>query len=201
MRVEEVYRAFDRDLADYLEGKGLKPSCRAGCFACCFGWVSLSRLEAEALLPQLSEAQRARLLEEGPRRLALLAQEKDLEDFPSRFFRGRSPCPLLEGGLCGVYPHRPLACRGLLTAGDPALCLPEAKAPRGHYLPVPWRMARLRMESLWEEERTRYGFLLLGELAGLLYLLLEGLPQGREGVEERLRALGVLGGRWGYQVV
>ncbi|WP_022798641.1 YkgJ family cysteine cluster protein [Thermus islandicus] len=201
MRVEEAYQAFDRDLADYLEGKGLWPSCRAGCFACCFGWVSLSRLEAEALLPHLGEAQRARLLEEGPRRLALLCQGKDDPLFPSRYFQTRTPCPLLEGGLCGVYAQRPLACRGLLTVGDPALCLPEAKAPKGHFLPVPWRMARLRMESLWEEERARYGFLLLGELAGLLYLLLQGLPEGREAVEGRLRALGVLGGRWGYQVV
>ncbi|SDE66457.1 Putative zinc-or iron-chelating domain-containing protein [Thermus arciformis] len=201
MRVEEAHQALDQDLADYLEGKGVRPSCKAGCFACCFGWVTLSRLEGEALLPHLTEAQKARLLEEGPRRLALLAWGKDQKDFPSRFFRSRTPCPLLEGGLCGVYPHRPLACRGLLTEGDPAFCAPEAKPPQGHFLPVPWRMARLRMEALWEEERARYGFLLLGELAGLLYLLLRGLPEGREAVEALLEDLGVLGGRWGFQVV
>ncbi|MGC8967006.1 MAG: YkgJ family cysteine cluster protein [Thermus sp.] len=197
---EAAWKALDQDLADYLEKKGLKPSCRAGCFACCFGWVTLSRLEAEALLPHLTPAQKARLLEEGPRRLALLRQGKDDPLFPSRFFQGRTPCPLLEGGLCGVYPQRPLACRGLLTAGDPALCLPEARAPKGHFLPVPWRMARLRMEALWEEEKKRYGFLLLGELASLLYLLLQGLPEGREAVEATLEAFGVLGGRWGYQL-
>ncbi len=201
MRVEETHQAFDRDLADYLEKKGVRPSCRAGCFACCFGWVTLSRLEALALLPHLTPAQKARLLEEGPRRLALLREGKDDPGFPGRHFRTRTPCPLLEGGLCGVYPHRPLACRGLLTAGSPHLCLPEAEAPEGHFLPVPWRMARLRMEALWEEERKRYGFVLLGELAGLLYLLLQGLPRERAGVEEALEALGVLGGRWGYQLV
>ncbi|GAB5603572.1 YkgJ family cysteine cluster protein [Thermus sp. FJN-A] len=201
MKVEELHRAFDRDLALYLEERGMKPSCRAGCAACCFGLVTLSRLEGQALLPHLSEAQRARVREEGPRRLALLARGKDQEDFPSRFFQSRTPCPFLEGGLCGVYPQRPLACRGLLTEGDPALCAPEAKPPRGHFLPVPWRMARLRMEALWEEERRRYGFLVLGEMVGLLHLLLQGLPEDREGAEALLEALGVLGGRWGFQVV
>jgi hypothetical protein len=57
------------------------------------------------------------------------------------------------------------------------------------------------MEELWEEERAQTGFLVLGELSGLLYLLLTGLPEDREGVEARLEALGVLGGRFGFQVV
>lgn len=201
MNPEAQWHALDQDLADYLGQKGLRPSCRAGCFACCFGWVSLSRLEGEALLPHLSPSQKARLQEEGPKRLALLREGKDDPRFPSRFFQSRRPCPLLEEGLCGVYPHRPLACRGLLTAGDPALCEPEANAPKGHFLEVPWRMAHLRMEALWEEERKRYGFLVLGELASFLYLLLLGFPQAREEAEERLKALGVLGGRWGYQLV
>jgi len=62
-------------------------------------------------------------------------------------------------------------------------------------------MARLRMEALWEEERRRYGYTLIGELASLLYLLLKGLPEGKEAVEALLGELGVLGGRWGYQVI
>jgi len=201
MTPEEAWRTLEEDLADYLERKGVVPSCRAGCFTCCFGLVTLSRLEGLALLPHLTPLQKARLLEEGPRRLALLKEGKDDPRFPSRFFQSRTPCPLLEGGLCGVYPQRPLACRGLLTQGDPRLCAPEATPPKGHFLPVPWRMARLRMEALWEEERRRFGHALIGELASLLYLLLKGLPQGREGVEALLKGLGVLGGRWGYQVV
>ena len=128
--------------------------------------------------------------------------------FSRRFFLSRSPCPLLEAGLCGVYAHRPLACRGVLTDEDPAYCDPENPHPApkphhgpGHFLRVPHRMARRRMEELWEEERAQTGFLVLGELSGLLYLLLTGLPEDREGVEARLEALGVLGGRFGFQVV
>ncbi|WP_038057776.1 YkgJ family cysteine cluster protein [Thermus amyloliquefaciens] len=199
--VEANWEALEADLADYLARKGLVPSCRAGCAACCHGLVTLSRLEGEALLPHLTEAQQSRLLEEGPKRLALLREGKEDPRFPSRFFQSRTPCPFLEGGLCGVYPHRPLACRGLLTTGDPALCAPEAKTPKGHFLAVPWRMAHRRMEALWEEERRRHGFVVIGELAGLLYLLLQGLPEGRGEVEGLLRELGVLGGRWGFQVV
>jgi hypothetical protein len=201
MNPEEAWRTLEEDLADYLERKGVVPSCRAGCFACCFGLVTLSRLEGLALLPHLTPAQKERLFEEGPRRLTLLREGKDDPRFLSRFFQSRTPCPLLEGGLCGVYPQRPLACRGLLTEGDPRLCAPEATPPKGHFLPVPWRMAHLRMEALWEEERRRFGHALIGELASLLYLLLKGLPQDREGVEALLQELGVLGGRWGYQVL
>lgn len=62
-------------------------------------------------------------------------------------------------------------------------------------------MAHRRMEALWEEEGQRYGFVVIGELAGLLYLLLEGLPEKQEDVKDFLEALGVLGGRWGFQVV
>ncbi|APD08860.1 MULTISPECIES: YkgJ family cysteine cluster protein [Thermus] len=201
MTPEEAWRALDLDLADYLAKKGQKPSCRAGCFACCFGLVTLSRLEGEALLPHLTGAQRGRILQEGPGRLALLSQGKDEADFPSRFFRSRTPCPFLEEGLCGVYPYRPLACRGLLTAGDPALCAPEAIAPKGHFLPVPWRMAHRKMEALWEEEERRYGFVVIGEMVSLLYLLLQGLPPCRQEAEALLAAWGVLGGRWGFQLI
>ncbi|WP_114312737.1 YkgJ family cysteine cluster protein [Thermus caldifontis] len=199
--VEAHWRALEADLADYLAKKGIAPSCRAGCFACCFGLVTLSRLEGEALLPHLSQAQRSRLLEEGPKRLALLREGKDDPRFPSRHFLSRTPCPLLEEGLCGVYPWRPLACRGLLTQGDPRLCEPEAGLKQGQFLPAPWRMARLRMEAVWEEERRRYGFLVLGELATLLYLLLSGFPGEREEAEVLLQELGILGGRWGFQMV
>ena len=75
------------------------------------------------------------------------------------------------------------------------------KLPYFHYLKVPHRMARMAMERLWEEEGRRYGFVLLGELSGLLYLLEEGLLSSREETEARLGALGVLGGRFGYQIV
>lgn len=205
---EREARALDEAIQDFLAWKGLGVSCRPGCFACCHGWVTLSRLEAEALLPHLTEAQRARVRAEGAWRLAFLKEAKDDPRFPERFFLQRRPCPLLEGGLCGVYAHRPLACRGLLTDEDPRYCDPGNPHPApkphhgpGHHLRVPHRMARMAMERLWEEERRRYGFLLLGELAGLLTLLEAGLPTSREEAEARLEALGVLGGRFGYQMV
>lgn len=199
--VEAHWLALEADLADYLAKKGITPSCRAGCFACCHGLVTLSRLEGEALLPHLSEAQRSRLLREGPRRLALLREGKDDPHFPSQVFLTRTPCPFLEESLCGVYPWRPFSCRGLLTQGDPRLCEPEAGLQRGHFLSAPWCMARLRMEAVWEEEKRRYGFLVLGELATLLYLLLSGFPGERKETETLLEELGILGGRWGFQVV
>ncbi|WP_243027769.1 YkgJ family cysteine cluster protein [Thermus albus] len=199
--VEVHWQGLEADLADYLAKKGVQPSCRAGCFACCLGLVTLSRLEGEALLPHLRAEQRQRLLQEGPRRLALLKEGKDDPQFPGRFFLSRTPCPFLAEGLCGVYPWRPLACRALLTASDPKFCHPEAGFSGNHFLPTPWRMARMRMETLWEEERKRYGFLVLGEMVGLLYLLTAGFPRTRQAAEETLTSLGVLGGRWGFQLI
>ncbi len=205
MPFDQEAEQLDRSIAFYLAEKGLIPSCRPGCFACCYPWVTLSRLEAEAIYPHLNEAQRERIQNEGPRRLALLRAHKDDPGFPAWFFQKafaeNTPCPLLEDGLCGVYAQRPLACRGVLTDRDPRLCRPDAPYPSpGHYLRPPLFMARLRMETLWEEERTRYGFLLLGEIAGLLFLL-EDLPETKAEVIRLLEDLGVLGGRWGYQVV
>lgn len=200
-QVEEHWQGLEADLADYLAKRKIAPSCRAGCFACCLGLVTLSRLEGEALLPHLTGAQRQRLLEEGPKRLALLKEGKDDPHFPSRFFLSRTPCPFLEEGLCGVYPWRPLACRGLLTAQDPSLCQPEAGFQRNHFLPTPWRMARMRMERLWEEEGRRYGFVVVGEMVSLLYLLQKGFPDTLQEAQKALEELGVLGGKWGFQVV
>jgi hypothetical protein len=57
------------------------------------------------------------------------------------------------------------------------------------------------MEALWEEEERRYGFVVIGEMVSLLYLLLQGLPPCRQEAEALLAAWGVLGGRWGFQLI
>ena len=86
----------------------------------------------------------------GACRLALLAREKDDPGFPRRFFLSRSPCPLLEAGLCGVYAHRPLACRGVLTDEDPAYCDPENPHP------APIILSMVVIPAIWR--RSGQGF-------------------------------------------
>ncbi len=199
--VEGLWRELDQGLQDFLVRKGLQPTCAPGCWACCQGLVSTGRLEAEAILPHLDEAARARVLEEGPKRLALLRANKDRPDFPLWYYRKRQPCPFLREGLCTIYPHRPLACRGVLTLGPNDFCKPEAKPPKDHFLPTAYRMAQRALERLWEEERARYGYAVVGELVSLLYLLLRGFPQEKEEAQRLLKGLGLLGGRWGYQLL
>jgi len=219
--VARAHAGFDRFLTDYLGESGLVPSCRAGCFFCCYGWVEASLGEAERVLAHAPAEARARALAEGRRRARLLARAKDEPRLPERHFLSRSPCPLLEGGRCAVYEARPLACRGVLTDLDPAYCAPGAvrrMPPRErrryrarldprrhgpeHYLRLPKEEARRRFFQLLAEEARKRGFTLSGELSVLLYLLQhpsfqKAMGQGPRAVRAYLARRRLLGGAYG----
>jgi len=222
--VDAVARAhadFDRFLLDYLEQSGLRPSCRAGCFFCCYGWVEASLGEAERALGAADDAVRRRVFLEGRRRARRLARAKNDPRLPERHFLARVPCPFLAEGRCAVYPARPLACRGVLTDLDPAYCAPGATRrlkgralsryrsrldPRRHgpehYLRVPKEAARRRFLALLEAEARARGFTLAGELSVLAYLLQHppfraALEEGAGAVRAYLARRRILGGRYG----
>jgi len=219
--VARAHRGFDRFVADYLKEAGIRPSCRRGCFFCCFGWVEASLGEAERVLQAASPAIRERARREGERRARLLRRAKNDPRLPERHFLSRTPCPFLAGGRCAVYEERPLACRGVLTDLEPAYCAPGAnRALKGralkryrsrldprrhgpeHYLRVPKAEAGRRFFRLLDEEARVRGFTLSGELSVLVYLLLhppfqKALKQGPGAVRAYLARRGLLGGRYG----
>ena len=219
--VARAHAALDGFLTAYLERSGIAPSCRAGCFFCCYGWVEASLGEAERVLEAASDAARRRAYLEGRRRARLLVRAKNDPRLPERHFLAQSPCPFLEGGRCGVYSARPLACRGVLTDLDPAYCAPGAtRRLRGrallryrsrldprrhgpeHYLRVPKEAARRRFFALLEAEARARGFTLAGELSVLVYLLQHppfqaALKGGAGAVRAYLKRRRILGGRYG----
>ena len=110
----------DRLCSHILECAGSAVVCRKGCDACC-RHLSLFPVEAMALrlaLDTLPPGHRRRITDK-----ARNATEED--------------CPLLDGGICLLYPHRPVICR---THGMPILMAPEGDdAPALDFCPLNFR--------------------------------------------------------------
>lgn len=225
--VARAHQNQDTRTARYLAQHGLKVSCRGGCFSCCFAWVVVGLAEAEYLREVLEAHQPevlARVEAEGQKRLKRIAQEKHRADFPTAYFLEANRCPLLTPeGACSVHPHRPLACRGVLTNLSAQYCAPgvvpalqgkERAAYQGqlkswhgpeHYLKRPWQYSERAAQKLWATEQQVRGFTVVGELVGLLNLMgqpgfQEALSKGLGATGRWLKARGLVGGRFGFWV-
>jgi Fe-S-cluster containining protein len=42
-----------------------------------------------------------------------------------RYYQQAQPCPFLHGGLCRIYPYRPIACRMHFSLSPPYWCSPS----------------------------------------------------------------------------
>lgn len=142
----------DRTLAR-LAGRGITPTCAAGCSHCCNLEIPMSRSEGETLVawlhenrtPEEVEAIRERLRgwlawyrTEYPKLIASGLSRVDA------FFRHAPTCALLVDGRCSAYEVRPVTCRNHLVSspaaecdpavgsGDPALIFDVAKASYEH---------------------------------------------------------------------
>ena len=116
--------------AAYAEAAGTRRvACGPGCHACCMDRVFMTTLEGRYLAQGLWRQGREDLLARAAglagscqarpastfnalARLCLDHIEPPLEPLPSAVC---GPCPLLTGGLCAVYEHRPLACRAMAS--------------------------------------------------------------------------------------
>lgn len=81
---------------DYWDARVMRdaPACRTGCAHCCHIPVMLTRLDAERL---------------GK---AIGVKPADVPHFdPDKRYGKAQPCPFLTDGRCGIYAHRPFACR------------------------------------------------------------------------------------------
>lgn len=119
--------------------QGKRPSCHAGCSACCSYLVPMSRAEAHRLLAVVKalppaqqaalrarhEATRARLAAAGlleilehPERISV----EGLLEVGDRYFAAAAPCPFLVDDQCSIYAERPLTCREHLALSPAARC-------------------------------------------------------------------------------
>jgi len=142
--------------------------CRHGCAACCRQVLNLRGVEASFLL-------------EGARALPGEAVSLIWQHLPASGTDG--PCPLLHGGLCLAYDHRPAVCR---THGLPMLRR-EGGETLVHHCAENFRGADASLLSpslLLDEERLS----LLMDAVDALYCMETGWGGDRISVEQLLRS-------------
>jgi hypothetical protein len=108
----EVNSAVDGFFTAAAEESKTDIQCRAGCTACCYIEIDISRAEAAAI--------GAYCIENG---ITI-----DREYLAKQISTGRktysdiSRCAFLKDNLCSIYPVRPVACRKHWVKTDPVLC-------------------------------------------------------------------------------
>jgi Fe-S-cluster containining protein len=93
-------------------------SCKAGCSFCCYQRVDISDDEATLLLAYAREIG----YEIDYSKLERQSKAKDEKEYMKLRPRHRRCVFLNEENECGVYQHRPSACRKLVVISDPNLC-------------------------------------------------------------------------------
>jgi Fe-S-cluster containining protein len=114
--------------------------CRKGCAACCHIKVDVSRSEAQLLAACAAD-------------LGLPIDRERLRK-QAAGYEGLAPedraCVFLKDGACGVYEHRPGACRKMLVVTDPDLC-DTVKHPGGKV----GHLVSAEAEVIWSVLLTR----------------------------------------------
>ncbi len=121
-RVEAYFRDIDDKVAEALgrlAASGRIPPCGPGCHWCCYLPVRASAPEAALIAAYLgSSLTRDGRLELKKRLEAWLGwQREELPrhitgaDVSKAYLLHGPPCPFLNGGLCDIYPVRPMGCR------------------------------------------------------------------------------------------
>lgn len=220
----QTHLELDRRIAQYLSQHSLGVSCQKGCYFCCFALVVVGLAEAEYIRANLSPDLLAKAEQEGVRRIERIAKAKSQPDFATHYFLEANPCPFLSlENACTVHPHRPLACRGVLTNLDAHYCAPGAvlelegvekssyeaqlrpyHGPE-HYLKTPWQASERLANKLWQAEQQSRGFTVIGEMSSLIYLLGQEsfagvLEEGQAAAQKYLRQKKLLGGDWGFWI-
>jgi Fe-S-cluster containining protein len=119
--------------------EGQPISCRSGCAACCRQVVPISETEAmylKNLIEEMPADRKAIILsrfQDAANRINAAGLTKKLNTeslvtveerrkVADQYFSLRIECPFLENESCGIYPHRPLACREYLVTSPAAQC-------------------------------------------------------------------------------
>ncbi len=112
-----------RNALDAHAGRFPIPKCKPGCSHCCI--LRVSTLPSEIFVVAEYIAAKKDCEKVTERIAAAVDSTRGLST--SQYFRTRTPCPLLENGVCGIYPVRPFACRGYFSL-SPRSCFEALKA-------------------------------------------------------------------------
>lgn len=162
--VPRIHAAYDACVAEVLLTEGRRTTCAKSCSACCRHFVaSVEPFELLALDAALksrpdysgkivSSFRKSRLYDELlSREQASGMPEEEADDRATyRYFLKGIPCAFLEpDGSCGVYEHRPMACRMFFAESSPRFCAGKAIAS-------PWnRNFQVEMSQEVEEALAR----------------------------------------------
>jgi hypothetical protein len=216
----QAHQRLDRQTEAWLTGYRLLGGtipCGRGCSACCSLNVSCTFPEALAIAAALTAPQRGAVLDRARLLLDRLQGVTELKEFLLLHRTVVGACPLLAAdGSCGIYPHRPLACRALISTRESSWCgvdfstlsSPEKQAfMEGldrrvvdfplHYAALPRQMAQQHEDHLSGLMATRIGWTVSGSLPHLVLLELEHglshlLATGRPADLAPLREQGLL---------
>lgn len=177
--VDEVTQDIERLREEY--GKG---PCPSDCFKCCLNTstIPISEVEARDLkiaLDALPEPIRQHIRQKAQQTINVLESkgftpDKMIKDSGMEaidVIKGKSygECPMLIGGVCSVYDHRPLICRvwgyPIDNGREIACCKKTFIGVRRNYNPIDyatyWRRCRELSEELGAKEKTPNCYLVL----------------------------------------
>jgi Fe-S-cluster containining protein len=142
-------------------------SCAKGCDTCCRQLVPIAPVEArglQRLVESMPADRKEEILARFERNMGELRESGVFAELMDRRFWEKGVarevglrylglnlrCPFLEEGACGIYPHRPIACREYLVTSDPVYCQhPDGKTIEPVMIPSSplWaKLSRLEQE-------------------------------------------------------
>ncbi len=129
---QTVDNAINNELTRLKVKQGIVPTCKMGCCHCCRHFILTNRAEMHAVTQyvkrEFSKKQISELrmrthqwhawdnAQPGRSRAGKVDDRVDLSNYVRC-------CPLLDNGVCTVYPVRPVVCRTHLVSSHPQLCL------------------------------------------------------------------------------
>lgn len=150
-RLRQLYAEFDRVQAKALRQRGIKLTCKEGCFSCCKEPVYVERQEVDLMLAGLSEAERAEVAEAARQWLdkANAAGVLQMSESDAHKYReAKLWCPFLKDGRCRVYADRPIACRGHITDQSRRGCEDDERRRKQTFIYMPDLVEAATMQVL-----------------------------------------------------
>jgi Fe-S-cluster containining protein len=183
----EMNNEIDRDVHRLREAHGGSP-CPPTCFECCrnTATMAISEVEGQHLkegLRQLPKAVQAHIFKKATRSIEKLEQsgytsenitaDSGMNAIDALKGKPEAECPLLIGGVCSVYEHRPVICRvwgyPINNGSDLACCKKTFIGQRRLFKPIDysgyWRECRDLSESLGAKQKTPNCYLVVRLLA------------------------------------
>ena len=178
-RLGKIYELYSKVMEE--RGGNEKAACAEGCSSCCTCNVTLTSLEAAFLADRLDSQGQERaagklaarfpekryiplLTTNGFARACMSGNEVPEEENDPSW----GECPLLEDGLCTVYPYRPFGCRAMMS---------EILCSRAGYAQMPPLVLTLNNIFLqYMEQMDVKG--VTGNLSDLLLLFLDSKDLG-----------------------